>query len=72
MTLTKDRATELRALYRKWTIWQSDLGRWWAIREGAISPAQSACGVVGSLDADDLAGLADQLAEQEQIREATA
>ncbi|MEV0830946.1 MULTISPECIES: hypothetical protein [Streptosporangiaceae] len=71
MLLTNDRVTEieLRALYPAWIIWQSEVGRWWALRTGSISPAQREAGITASLDADTLEDLAGQLAAQEQLRE---
>ncbi|WP_326642791.1 hypothetical protein OG884_05560 [Streptosporangium sp. NBC_01755] len=69
MLLTNDRVTELRTLYPAWTIFQSGAGRWWALRTGAISPAQRDLGITASLDADTLEDLAGQLAAQEQLRE---
>ncbi|MET8334325.1 hypothetical protein [Streptosporangium canum] len=71
MTLTKNRAAELRALYALWTIWQSDLGRWWAMRAGNLTMDQVAAGATATVDADDLDQLSEQLAFQEQIRAAT-
>jgi len=72
MLLTNDRVrvteNELRALYPAWNIWQSGVGRWWALRIGTISPVQRAAGITASLDADTLEDLAAQLAAQEQLR----
>lgn len=70
--LTHDRAADLRRLYPLWTIWQSDIGRWWAWHEGGISLAQRDLGVVATLDADDLDALAGLLAAQELIRAVAA
>lgn len=69
MTLTKNRAADLRATYPKWVIWQSGPGRWWATREGAVSLAQRDRGVVASLDADQIEELAKLVEEQERMRE---
>ncbi|MBB2909344.1 hypothetical protein FHS43_000590 [Streptosporangium becharense] len=68
MTLTQDRAAELRALYPPWVIWQSDIGRWWAMRGGGLSLALRDRGAVATVDADDLESLTDLITTQEQIR----
>jgi hypothetical protein len=72
MTLTKDRAAELRAAHPEWAIWQSGIGRWWGTREGNISLSQRDHGVVASLDADEFDELADLIRIQERLRRTAA
>ncbi|MER7126704.1 hypothetical protein [Micrococcus luteus] len=68
--LTHGRAAELRAIYRLWDIWESDFGRWWAMRPGLVTPAQRNNGAVATVDADDLDHLAELIKAQEEIRAA--
>jgi hypothetical protein len=57
--------TEIEEQFPDWGIWQSDTGRWWASRRGALSAGQRRAGCVPYLRADDPDGLIEKLNEQE-------
>jgi hypothetical protein len=56
---------EIAREFPEWTIWRSDAGRWWATRHHPLTKAQRDTGCAMPIDADDPAGLRDQLREQE-------
>jgi hypothetical protein len=59
MTLTQDRAADLRKDFPGWLIEE-----WWAWRK--LTPAQHEAGCQGFLKADDDEGLRKQLKEQSE------
>lgn len=56
---------ELKARYPAWTVWGSDLGRYWATRQEAL--LRAGCSV--TVSADTLHDLDALLDEQERLRE---
>lgn len=52
-----------------WKMWVSTSGRHWAMREAVLSPGQIADGSLPLLHAEDAAGLAARIREQEMLRE---
>jgi hypothetical protein len=65
---------QLEADFPGWHIWHSNAGRWWATRTGSIVRRDDlGTGRVMTIDADDAAGLREQLAIQVKLdREAAA
>ncbi|MBO3751503.1 hypothetical protein J5X84_35985 [Streptosporangiaceae bacterium NEAU-GS5] len=63
---------DLEARFPRWTIWQSDTGRWWATSGDALTLDQQAAGCQATVNADTADGLWDVLLEQERLREDTA
>lgn len=57
--------------YPGWHVWLSDLGRWYAVRQGPDGSHRRDRRPM-TLDADDSAGLRDRLAEVEQGHALTA
>ncbi|MET8866289.1 hypothetical protein ABZW11_25420 [Nonomuraea sp. NPDC004580] len=57
---------DLQAAFPGWCIWRSSAGRIWATRNGRrLSQHEIDHGLAQTIDADDIAQLADQLKEQE-------
>ncbi|TDE48516.1 hypothetical protein E1295_21210 [Nonomuraea mesophila] len=57
---------DLQAAFPGWCIWRSSAGRIWATRNGRrLSQRELDHGLSQTIDADDIAQLAEQLKEQE-------
>ncbi|MEV4566710.1 hypothetical protein AB0K12_23325 [Nonomuraea sp. NPDC049419] len=57
---------DLQAAFPGWCIWRSSAGRIWATRNGRrLSQREIDRGLAQTIDADDIAQLAEQLKEQE-------
>ncbi|MEW9553203.1 hypothetical protein [Nonomuraea sp. NPDC050783] len=57
---------DLQAAFPGWCIWRSSAGRLWATRNGRrLSPREMDHGLSQTIDADDIAQLAERLKEQE-------
>ncbi|MEV0594090.1 hypothetical protein [Nonomuraea cavernae] len=68
--MTHDRAVAAaRPVFAGWRIMRSDAGRLWATREQAFPRAVEDAGAHRTVDADDLVGLCQVIAEQEGIAE---
>ncbi|TYB63325.1 hypothetical protein FXF51_24405 [Nonomuraea sp. PA05] len=62
---------DLQDAFPGWCIWRSSAGRLWATRNGRrLSRAEVNHGLCQTLDADDVASLAEQLRRQEAVEEA--
>jgi hypothetical protein len=60
-----ERIAELEAEFPGWHIWRSNAGRWWATRTGTVLRREDlGTGRVMTVDADDHAGLREQLSKQ--------
>jgi hypothetical protein len=65
MTGWDERTTRLEAEFPGWHIWHSNAGRWWATRTGSVLRREDlGTGRVMTVDADDEAGLREQLTTQ--------
>lgn len=59
----------LEADYPAWRIWLSDIGRWWAVRQGSDGLwAKGRIGYPITLSADDAADLREQLGADADLR----
>ncbi|TXK43293.1 hypothetical protein [Nonomuraea sp. C10] len=68
--MTHDRAVvAARPVFAGWRIMRSDAGRFWATRERPFPRAVEDAGAHRTVDADDLVGLCQVIAEQESIAE---
>lgn len=68
MTGWDERIAELEAEFPGWHIWRSSAGRWWATRTGSVlRRADLGAGRVMTVDADNEAGLKEQLAAQASL-----
>ncbi|NBE99030.1 hypothetical protein FE391_36365 [Nonomuraea sp. KC401] len=57
---------DLQAAFPGWCVWRSSAGRIWATRNGRrLSQRELDHGLSQTIDADDIAQLAEQLKEQE-------
>lgn len=62
---------DLQAAFPGWCIWRSSAGRLWATRNGRrLSKTEIDHGLCQTLDADDVAELAERLREQEAAEQA--
>ncbi|GII56687.1 hypothetical protein Pth03_50760 [Planotetraspora thailandica] len=50
-----------------WTIWRSDVGRWWATRRGPVDFEALRSGFAMTVDADDAESLAAELVAQARL-----
>ena len=65
MTEWDERVAQVEADFPGWHIWHSNAGRWWATRTGLVLRREDlGSGRVMTVDADDEAGLRQQLAIQ--------
>lgn len=68
MTGWDERIAQLEAEFPGWHIWRSSAGRWWATRTGLVLRRDElGAGRVMTVDADDEAGLREQLATQANL-----
>ncbi|MFG1619011.1 hypothetical protein ACGFI3_40185 [Nonomuraea wenchangensis] len=68
--MTYDRAAaSARPVFAGWRIMRSDAGRFWATRERPFPRIVEDAGAHRTVDADDLVGLCQAIAEQEGIAE---
>ncbi|WP_084960277.1 hypothetical protein [Thermoactinospora rubra] len=58
---------DIKQRYPRWSIWQSDLGRWWATRRGGLDGEAINRGCSTTVDADDLEQLTARLAAEEKL-----
>jgi hypothetical protein len=62
---------DLQAAFPGWCIWRSSAGRLWATRNGrSLSSQEIFHGLSQTIDADDVAQLAQQLRDQEEAEKA--
>lgn len=62
---------DLQAAFPGWCIWRSSAGRLWATRNGRrLSHREINLGLCQTIDADDVAQLAERLKEQEAAEQA--
>jgi hypothetical protein len=65
MTGWNERIVQLEDEFPGWHTWHSNAGRWWATRTGSVPHRDDlSTGRVMTIDADDEAGLREQLAAQ--------
>ena len=63
-----ERITQAEADFPGWHIWHSNAGRWWATRTGFVLRREDlGTGRVMTVDADNEAGLRQQLAVQTRL-----
>jgi hypothetical protein len=63
-----ERIAQAEADFPGWHIWHSNAGRWWATRTGFVLRREDlGTGRVMTVDADDEAGLRQQLAVQTRL-----
>jgi hypothetical protein len=55
-----------------WRTWVSTTGRWWAVREAALTGQQVDAGCVRQLHAASLEGLSRRISDQEALAAAAA
>jgi hypothetical protein len=61
---------DLQAAFPGWCIWRSSAGRLWATRNGRrLSRQEVNHGLCQTIDADDVARLAEQLKEQSEAEQ---
>ncbi|GAA3417955.1 hypothetical protein GCM10018952_51810 [Streptosporangium vulgare] len=59
---------DLQAAFPGWCIWRSSAGRLWATRNGRhLTDEEVNLGLYRTIDADDVAELAQQLRDQEGL-----
>lgn len=59
---------DLQAAFPGWCIWRSSAGRLWATRNGRhLTDEEVSRGLYQTIDADDVAELAQQLRDQEGL-----
>jgi hypothetical protein len=69
MTTTGHDLSQIRAAFPSWVVFRSDAGAFYATRLGErLTFRQIAVGLVQTVCADDLPGLADALRDQESRR----
>lgn len=55
-----------------WRTWVSTTGRWWAVREAALTARQVAAGCVRQLHAPTQEGLSRRISDQDSLGELAA
>jgi hypothetical protein len=68
MSTSQSGATALPGLeYPGWRTWVSTTGRWWAVREAALTSRQVAAGCVRQLHAATPASLSRRISDQDAL-----
>jgi hypothetical protein len=58
---------DIARVHTGWTIWRSDVGRWWATRRGSVDIEALRAGFAMTVDADDPESLAAELVAQARL-----
>lgn len=59
------RVLALEEEFPGWHVWQSELGRWWAVRTGAGAQWKDRTGTAMTVDADEEEGMRAELAKHD-------
>ena len=61
------REAAIESDYRRWRVWLSDTGKWWAARKDALTAGELNAGAVPFLQADDPDELRQKIEAEEQL-----
>ena len=61
------REAAIESDYKRWRVWLSDSGKWWAARKGALTAGELSVGAVPYLQADDTDELRQKIEAEEQL-----